>query len=238
MAAIVRARIAEKRRGGEAILGGVSLAASAGEIVVVTGPSGCGKTTLLNIVAGIDSDFRGQVDLDCSPPPSGVAVSFVFQEPRLLPWRTVRDNILLALRRAPDAESTAARALAAVGMLEWADSYPRQLSLGMARRVALARALAPSPRLLLLDEPFASLDRGGAEKLRALLVELLAQTKTAAVFVTHDLDEAAELADRLLILRRGENATAADIEIKPPRSRRDDADRKKIAAAIAESRSE
>ncbi len=221
----------------EALLGGVAWQATAGEFIAVTGPSGCGKTTLLNIIAGLDGDYQGRVEIDQSPPQHSADVSFVFQDPRLLPWRTVRENIMLVLRHAPHPGQTADQMIRLVCLSGWEDAYPAQLSMGMARRVALARALAPCPRLLLLDEPFVSLDGSAAAALRLLLLQLLAETKAAAVFVTHNLDEALQLADRLLILNKGAEALRADLALAPPRAQRaqlrDAKSRQALAAKFA-----
>src|SRR5258705_11588205 len=140
------------------------------EFVAIVGPSGAGKTTLLKIIAGLDPNFVGSEQFtggDGAPPPIG----FVFQEPRLLPWRTVFENINLVLPSHGD-RSVVARLLGEVGLAEFADALPPRLSLGMARRVALARALAIEPELLLMDEALVSLDRNTSERLRGLLLAL------------------------------------------------------------------
>jgi NitT/TauT family transport system ATP-binding protein len=232
MAELLSVAIEEKRYGNAnaALLRGVRLTLHSGEIAAVTGRSGCGKTTLLNIIAGLDGDYRGQI----APPPSEkrAATALMFQEPLLLPWLTVRENIALVLPRT-DAADIADKWIDAVGLGGWENAYPRRLSLGMARRAALARALATEPRLLLLDEPFVSLDEPAAAQLRILLLDLLAQTDAAAIFVTHNLREALIVADRLIIIGKGESALLADDVINPPRSVRRHKDLDGLAAALS-----
>jgi len=191
------------------------------EFIAVVGPSGAGKTTLLKIVAGLDPAFMGSVRFAgaaIAAPPIG----FVFQEPRLLPWRTVFDNIALVLPRHAD-RSVVTRLLAEVGLADSAGVLPPRLSLGMARRVALARALAVEPDLLLMDEPFVSLDRPTAERMRALLLQLLRARSCGVLFVTHDLREAVELADRILLFSAAPGRLVADIAVPLARDRRADA---------------
>ncbi len=163
-------------------------------MTVLMGPSGCGKTTLLRIVAGLDDRFRGNISI-----PADTRIGLMFQEPRLLPWRTVRQNIELVA--APD--FTAAdldRLTQAVGITDMVPRYPQELSLGLARRVALARAFATKPDLLLLDEPFVSLDERTADRLRRLLLEVWQARPTTAILVTHNAREAIMLADQLILL--------------------------------------
>lgn len=176
------------------VLEHVRLDLEPGERVAIIGPSGCGKTTLLNIVAGLDPYFEGRIDH------AGGRLAYVFQEPRLLAWRTVAQNLDLVLDGEPDAAARIRSALAEVGLEQAADVYASRLSLGMARRAALARAFVVRPDLLLLDEPFVSLDEPTAQRLRLLLLDLLARHRTTTLFVTHSLHEAIMVADRLLFL--------------------------------------
>jgi ABC-type nitrate/sulfonate/bicarbonate transport system ATPase subunit len=175
---------------------GFAVAISPGAFVAITGPSGCGKTTLLNVVAGLDTDFEGEVGLGADAP----RLAYVFQTPRLLPWRTVRENIALAL---PDGDARHAGVdalISQVGLAAATGDYPERLSLGMQRRVALARAFVIEPDILLMDEPFVSLDVATAAGLRALLLDLWSRRRATVLFVTHDRTEAVTLATRILCL--------------------------------------
>ncbi len=180
-------------------LASLSLRIAPGEIVALVGPSGCGKTTFLNIVAGLDREFDGQVRLAAREDGDPARIGYVFQEPRLLPWRTVYENIALVLPP-QRADPLIAELLKAVGLADARDLYPAQLSVGMSRRVAIARAFAIEPDLLLMDEPFVSLDHDTVEQLRELLLKLWHARPTTVLFVTHDLREALVLADRLVLL--------------------------------------
>ena len=177
------------------VLGSLRLTVEPGVRLGIIGPSGCGKTTLLNIVAGLIGGIAGRVEL--AP---GTRLAYVFQEPRLLPWRTVEDNLRLVLPERPDPAARIATALAEVGLAGHTSVFASRLSLGMARRAALARAFVIEPSLLLLDEPFVSLDEPTAQRLRLLLLDLLDRHGATALFVTHSLHEAIMLADRLLFL--------------------------------------
>lgn len=190
------------------VLQGVSFQVRRGETVALTGPSGCGKTTLLNILAGLEAVGDGRIVLA-----SGATVAYVFQEPRLLPWRTVKENLELVVDEGPDTVARVDRALAEVGLDDARDVYASRLSLGMARRVALARGFIVRPDLLLLDEPFVSLDDRGANRLRLLLLELLERHRTSAVFVTHRVSEAIMLATRLLVLSGPPGTVQHDVPI-------------------------
>jgi ABC-type nitrate/sulfonate/bicarbonate transport system ATPase subunit len=217
--------IADKRfpapaGGRRTVLHDVAFRMHARELAVVLGPSGCGKTTLLNIVAGLDRDFTGSVRLG-GKPPDAARIGYVFQSPRLLPWRTVSENVALALPSAVD-RACVPRLIAEVGLSEFADAYPTQLSLGMARRVSLARAFAVEPELLLMDEPFVSIDEPTALRLRQQLLALWSSRPTAVLFVTHSTREAAEIADRILILSSAPGRLIADIDVPLARERRAD----------------
>jgi NitT/TauT family transport system ATP-binding protein len=177
------------------VLGQIDLTLGQREIVALVGPSGCGKTTLLRITGGLDTTYEGKLTWADETMPR---IGTVFQEPRLLEWRTVRQNLLLAQRREnPDIVSDLLRTL---DLSAFANAYPGTLSLGMARRVAIARAFAIEPNLILLDEPFVSLDPVASERGRTLLLTAWRARPTAALLVTHDRAEAAALADRILFL--------------------------------------
>ncbi len=181
----------------QVVLSAIDLNVEEGSFVVITGPSGCGKSTLLNIAAGLDSDYSGEVEL--AHPKA--KLSFMFQTPRLLPWRTVEENIKLVLDDdLEDADQRVAAILDRVGLSEAATAYPERLSLGMQRRAALARAFVVEPDILLMDEPFVSLDDPSADSLRALLIELWNRRPTTVMFVTHDRTESVMLATRLIRL--------------------------------------
>jgi len=203
----VRLRGVSKRFGDQRILHGVSLDVAPGEIVCLLGPSGCGKTTLLNLVAGLLSPDAGEIDRPAR-------IGYVFQEPRLLPWRTVQENVALGLKAmgAP-AEQRAAIAsayIARLGLAEVAGSYPHQLSGGMRQRVSLGRALAIDPHLLLLDEPFKSVDALLRIDLLRLLLDQWRLKPRPMLFVTHEVGEAALVGHRAAVLS-GRPATICDI---------------------------
>jgi len=184
-------------------------------MTVLMGPSGCGKTTLLRIIAHLDDRFIGEVQF-----PAATRIGFMFQEPRLLPWRTVRQNIDLVA--APDfTEKDLDRLAHAVGIADMLSRYPQELSLGLARRVALARAFSTRPDLLLLDEPFVSLDEKTADRLRRLLLEVWSERPTTAILVTHNAREAILLADQLVLLAPRPTHVVAVETIDVPQADRD-----------------
>ncbi len=193
------------------VLGEFSIAVARGEVAALVGPSGCGKTTLLRIIVGLDHDYEGSVRL-----PAHGRLGVVFQEPRLLPWRTVEQNVRLAAPQASDATLNAL--FATLGLAEHRRHYPGELSLGLARRVALARAFAVEPELLVLDEPFVSLDAALAARLRAELVELVSRRPVTTLLVTHDIEEATGLADRVFLLSASPARVLAEMPIQHPRS--------------------
>jgi NitT/TauT family transport system ATP-binding protein len=206
-------QIKAKRYGnGTCAIENLAFQARAGEFVAIVGPSGAGKTTLLKIISGLERGFEGSVDQ-----PADAKVGFMFQEPRLMPWLTVQQNLSLV-------DATASRArlvglLQHVGLKDCADLFPKQLSGGMQRRVALLRAFANAPQLLLMDEPFASLDAPTAEQLRAYLLDLWQSSQASVLFVTHQLPEALALADRVLFLSEGPARIALDFAVDLPRPR-------------------
>ena len=178
------------------------LAVEPHSFVVLLGPSGIGKTTLLNMVAGLDGDYRGSVAFT-SPTSAGTVrprIGYAFQSPRLLPWRTVLENVMLPLSSGGANLARGKTMLAEVGLADAADAYPERLSLGQQRRVALARAFVIEPDVLLMDEPFVSLDEASAARLRSLLRMLLKRRAATVMFVTHNSREAVELASRIVSL--------------------------------------
>ena len=195
------------------MLGELAFSLGNGEVAALVGPSGCGKTTLLRIIAGLDNDFEGSVAL-----PAHGMLGMVFQEPRLLPWRTVEQNVRLAAPQATDA--ALGTLFQALGLTAHRDHYPGELSLGLARRVALARAFAVEPDLLLLDEPFVSLDDALAARLRDELADLVNRRPITTLLVTHNVEEAIGLADRLLLLSLSPARVLADVPVTRPRTPR------------------
>jgi NitT/TauT family transport system ATP-binding protein len=186
-------------------LDGISFRVDEGEFVSVVGPSGCGKTTLLNIVAGLLPPDEGQVAIRGQKVTSvSRDVGYTFQQASLLPWRTIRANVELGLeiRGVPQAERrrTADELLDQVGIGEFADAYPHQLSGGMAKRAEIVRVLAIDPELLLLDEPFGALDAQTKVHMQNLLLDLLQRMQKTVLFITHDLEEAVVLSDRVITL--------------------------------------
>lgn len=194
-----------------------------GEFVSLVGPSGCGKTTLLRLIDGLIKPDRGEVLLKGRSPEPAFDMAMVFQSARLLPWRTVAGNIefVLGLRGYPtkDRKSRALALLGAVGLRDFANAYPHELSGGMQQRVGLARALAVEPEVLLMDEPFAALDAMTRETLRMELLRLWERRRMAVVFVTHDIDEAIILSQRIVVLRPrpGRIDTVVTVDLPTPR---------------------
>jgi sulfonate transport system ATP-binding protein len=224
--AVAVARKALKTAAGESrvVLCDIAFSLASGEVCALLGPSGCGKTTLLRLIAGLDHDFDGRIETR-----PGRKLAMVFQEPRLLPWRNVADNLRLAGaipgKKLDDI-------VAALGLLSHLDHFPGELSLGLARRVAIARAFAVEPDLLLLDEPFVSLDAALAQRLRDELVLLVGERKATTLVVTHDLDEAISLADRILVLPAAPGRLLGDFTVPLPRLALTPACRERLTADI------
>jgi ABC-type nitrate/sulfonate/bicarbonate transport system ATPase subunit len=207
------------------VLANLSFALEEGETGALIGPSGCGKSTLMRILAGLDRDFEGSVHV-----PADGRVGMVFQEPRLLPWRSVEDNVRLAAPNVSEAEVTAL--FAALGLSEHRTHFPGELSVGLARRTALARAFAVRPTLLLLDEPFVSLDAPLARQLQRDLARLVESRGMITVLVTHDIDEAIALADRIFVLSVRPAHVVDEIRVTSPRAAMNDEERKAVRARI------
>jgi NitT/TauT family transport system ATP-binding protein len=207
------------------VLAEIKFSLFAGEVAVFVGPSGCGKTTMMKIIAGLDHDYQGHVSR-----PAKARLGMMFQEPRLLPWRTVEDNVRLV---APLASDTKLSALfSALELDAHRSHFPGELSLGLARRAALARALAIEPDLLILDEPFASLDDALAARLREEIAPLFGSRSMITLLITHNLDDAVRLGDRLFLLSARPARILADLPIPLPRSARGDAEVAAIKAGI------
>ena len=180
----------------------VSFAAEGHTFVSIVGPSGCGKSTLLNILAGVETPTSGRADI--TKDGSRARVGYVFQAPRLLPWRSVMDNMMFVQRdRTDETVARAARYLEMVGLREHQKTWPAQLSGGMQQRVGIARAFSIEPDALLMDEPFSHLDAITARGLRRELHSMWMETKKTVLFVTHDVGEAVELSNRIVILAKG-----------------------------------
>ncbi len=224
---------ANPRRGESAepriVLRDINITVKPGELVAILGTSGCGKSTLLRITAGLDTGFTGNVSIDGTPV-EGIdpRSAFAFQEPRLFPWRSVAQNVALGLPHGTDkaeGEARVAELIELVGLTASANHRPREISGGMAQRASLARALARNPGVLLLDEPFGALDALTRLKMQDLLLDIHAAAPTTVLLVTHDVDEALQLADRVILLGRmpGEpGATIAELVTVPggrPRDR-------------------
>jgi NitT/TauT family transport system ATP-binding protein len=208
---------------------GLAFTVEPGETVCMIGPSGAGKSTTLRLLLGLDRDFEGRI----SPDPDGLRSGIVFQEPRLLPWRSVEQNVRLALPRAERGRRLDGL-FGELGLEPWRSRYPGELSLGMARRASLARALAGEPALLVLDEPFVSLDDRSAEELRGVVFAAAARRRASVLMVTHQIAEALDVADRLVLLTARPASLLAELRLAAPRGERDrawiDAARADLAA--------
>ena len=219
---LVLERVGKTYPNGVHALGSFSADIRLGEIVAIIGGSGCGKSTLLRAIAGLDPASSGRVVLDdetITAPHEKIGI--IFQEPRLLPWLSVADNIGFGLS-ADTREARRAKvvqAVSRVGLAEKADVWPRELSGGQAQRVAIARALVPRPEVLLLDEPFSALDAFTRADLQDHLLDLWTDTRPTLVLVTHDVDEAVVLADRIMVMRPRPGRLFAEIAVNLARPR-------------------
>lgn len=222
---LVLERVGKTYPNGVHALENVNLSVAPGEIVAVVGGSGCGKSTMLRAISGLDTPSRGRVMLDgmeVRAPHEKIGI--IFQEPRLLPWLTVAGNVAFGIEGLPasEREERVASALARVGLADKANAWPRELSGGQAQRVAIARALVPRPEVLLLDEPFSALDAFTRTDLQDHLLALWADSRPTLLLVTHDVDEAIALADRIIIMRPRPGRLYEEIvaELPRPRDRR------------------
>lgn len=223
---VLDARQIGKSLGGTEIIRGLTLAAESGEFLSVVGPSGCGKTTLLTCLAGLRRVDSGAVAFegkDLVGPPEGMALIFQDYSRSLLPWRRNLENVVFGMRRLPDTRlekrRRAGEMLKAVGLAGFEGHFPWQVSGGMQQRVAIARALAAKPRLLLLDEPLAAVDAQTRADLQDLLLNLAAELGKTCLLVTHDVDEAIYMADRVLVLSNRPTRVVEDIRVSLPRPR-------------------
>jgi NitT/TauT family transport system ATP-binding protein len=207
------------------VIAGLAFTLEEGQTGALIGPSGCGKSTLLRIIAGLDRDYEGAVHT-----PAEERIGMAFQEPRLLPWRSLEDNIRLAAPQATDDEIDAL--LTALGLAEHRTHFPGELSLGLARRAALARAFAIRPTLLLLDEPFVSLDTPLALQLQRDLARLVESRSMTTLLVTHDVGEAIHLADRIFVLSPRPARVIGEIVVANPRGGMSFDEERVIAAKI------
>ena len=213
-----------KSFGGLAVLEDVSLAVTPGEFVSFVGPSGCGKTTFLRIIAGLESADHGGIRIDDHPVTKpGMDRGFVFQADSLLPWRTVFNNAFIGIEVndaiTPETRSRTQALLRLVGLKGFESYYPRQLSGGMRQRVNLARALAVNPEVLLMDEPFSSLDAQTREIMQAELMRIWSSGRKTVLFITHQIDEAVYLSDRVVVFRRRPGRINEIVAVDLPRPR-------------------
>ncbi len=210
----------QNKQGENLIFKNLNFTIKKGQFVSFFGPSGCGKTTLLNIISGLDKNFDGSVQTYNSI--TNPNISYMFQAPRLFPWLTAIENIKFPIKKRKNCEKIAFELIKKIGLEKYKNQYPNKLSGGMQRRIALARAFAPNPDILLLDEPFISIDKKVSNLLRKLLLKLWKKYKPIIVFVTHDLDEAIELADRICFLSNLPSKILLDYEINLRRPRNQD----------------
>ena len=190
-----------------------------GEFCSIIGPSGCGKTTLLNLISGLDNSLTGAIKFGKNKSISSVKLAYMFQTPRLLPWLNVIENVEVVLSNEQKKMSISKDILSMMGLEKFIKYYPNKLSGGMQRRVALARSFATEPELLILDEPFISLDEPIADMLREMLIKLWTKQPTTIIFVTHDLNEAIYLSDRVVFLSKAPARVIKEVNINFSRPR-------------------
>jgi NitT/TauT family transport system ATP-binding protein len=191
-----------------------------GELCCLVGPSGCGKTTLLNLLSGLDTKVEGVIKYQDGTIPNDWPIGYMFQEPRLMPWLTVKQNVSIVTNQTSEEIAHSEKLINEMGLIKYMNAFPSQLSGGMQRRVAIARAFVNKPKILLLDEPFISLDLTVANLLRQMLIKLWENQKNTIIFVTHDLREAMYLSDRILFLSKGPSKVIHDFKINMKRPRK------------------
>lgn len=220
MSTLLQLDIQQKRFGQRQVLNQLKLSIGTGEIVALLGASGCGKSTLLSIVAGLDRDYQGQILLE-GRKLEGVSrdIGFIFQEPRLFPWLTVAENIAFDLGRAGRSNPHVNELLREVGLAGYEAALPKQLSGGQAQRVAIARGLFTRPRILLLDEPFSAVDAFTRMKLQNLLTSVARSRRLTVALVTHDIDEALYLADRIVLFNSQPGPVLREFAVSSPHPR-------------------
>jgi len=217
-------KVFDSQKGPVVALEDIDLSVDRGELAVIVGPSGCGKSTLLNIVAGLEKATSGEAVLEGAPITGpGADRGMVFQSYTLFPWLTVRKNVEFGLRLkgvpANERADTARKYIDLVGLSEFGNALPKELSGGMKQRVAIARVLANNPVMLLMDEPFGALDAQTRLLLQELLLEVWRKEKTTILFITHDIDEAILLADNVYIMSRRPGRIKARVKVSIPRPR-------------------
>ncbi|WP_200847765.1 ABC transporter ATP-binding protein [Rhizobium sp. 18055] len=218
---VVMEQVSKMFSSGTVALSGMSLTVESGEFISLLGPSGCGKSTALRIIAGLGDVSSGRIDwpssrINSKGLPEG-DISFVFQEPTLMPWKNVLDNVYLPLRLRGVSKAAAREeimaVLATVGLQDFAEAYPRELSGGMKMRVSIARALVTKPKLLLMDEPFAALDEITRQKLNDDVLRLWKETGITVIFVTHSVFESAYLSNRIVVMKARPGRVHGDIPL-------------------------
>lgn len=190
-----------------------------GQFCCLVGPSGCGKTTLLNLLSGLDENLNGIIKYQDESIPKDWPIGYMFQEPRLMPWLSVKQNVTIVTGQTSAEIELSESLINEMGLSKYMNAFPSELSGGMQRRVAIARAFVNKPKILLLDEPFISLDETVGNLLRQMLLKLWEQQKTTVIFVTHDLREAIYLSDRILFLSKGPSKVIHDFKIDISRPR-------------------
>ena len=220
------AHVDKRYPNGVLALAGLNVAVDAGEILAIVGGSGCGKSTLLRLIAGLDRPTAGRIALDGTPVDAPrPEIGLVFQEPRLMPWLTIEQNVAFGIRHLPAGERTrrVSESLARVGLAAQSGSWPRELSGGQAQRAALARALVGRPKVLLLDEPFSALDALTRSDLQEHVLDLWSDDQPTMILVTHDIEEALFLGDRVVVMQANPGRIRAEMvpALARPRERAD-----------------